>query len=76
MVKYTQTIRWQQSTNCLSVFYHLVGLALKGLRIMEKLLRLDSSYSPGNWGEVSIKLKTKRNILKVSKFYVEKGYLC
>ena len=31
MVKHTQTIRWQQSANCLSVFDHFVGLALKGL---------------------------------------------
>ena len=31
MVKQTQTIRWQQPTNCLSVFDHFLGLALKGL---------------------------------------------
>ena len=31
MIKHTQTIRWQQPTNCLSVFNHLVGLALKKL---------------------------------------------
>ena len=31
MVKHTQTVRRQQSTNCLSVFDHFVGLALKGL---------------------------------------------
>ena len=31
MVKHTQTIRWQQPTNCLSMFEHFVGLALKGL---------------------------------------------
>ena len=31
MVKHTQTILWQQPTNCLSAFDHLVGLALKGL---------------------------------------------
>ena len=31
MVKYTQTIRWQQATNCLSVFDHFVGLARKRL---------------------------------------------
>ena len=29
--KHTQTIRRQQSTNCLSVFEHLVGLVFKGL---------------------------------------------
>ena len=31
MVKHTQTIRWQQLINCLSVFNHFVGLALKRL---------------------------------------------
>ena len=31
MVKHTQTIRGQQPANCLSVFVHFVGLALKGL---------------------------------------------
>ena len=31
MVKHTQTVRWEQQTNCLSVFEHFVGLALKGL---------------------------------------------
>ena len=34
MIKHTQTIRWQQPTNCLSVFDHFVGLALKGLNIV------------------------------------------
>ena len=32
MVKHTQTIRWQQPKNCLNVFEHFVGLALKGLK--------------------------------------------
>ena len=31
MVKHTQTIRRQQLTDCLSVVYRFVGLALKGL---------------------------------------------
>ena len=31
MVKHTQTIRRQKPTNCLSVFDHFVGLALKVL---------------------------------------------
>ena len=39
MVKQTQTIHFQQSTNKLSVFDHFVGLALKGLKI-NRLLRL------------------------------------
>ena len=33
MVKYTQTIRRQKPTNCLSVFDHFVGLALKELKL-------------------------------------------
>ena len=32
MVKHTQTIRRLLPTNCLSVFDHFVGLALKGLK--------------------------------------------
>ena len=32
MVKHTQTIRRQQQTNCLSVFVHSVGLALKNVK--------------------------------------------
>ena len=34
MVKNTQTIRRQKSTNCLSVFDHFVGLVVKGLTIL------------------------------------------
>ena len=32
MLKHTQRIRRQKPTNCLSVFVHFVGLALKGLK--------------------------------------------
>ena len=31
MVKHTQTIRWQQPTNCLSIFDHFVTLSPEGL---------------------------------------------
>ena len=41
MVKHNRKIRWQQPTDCLSVFDHLVGLALKELRF---LLALFSIY--------------------------------
>ena len=34
MFKHTQTIRRLMSTNFLSVFNHLVGLALKGSKIL------------------------------------------
>ena len=32
IIKHSQTIRPQKLTNCLSVFDHYVGLALKGLK--------------------------------------------
>ena len=35
IVKHTQTIRRQQPTNCLSMFDHFGGLALKGLKNTE-----------------------------------------
>ena len=31
MIQHTPSIRLQQPTNCLSVFEHFMGLALKGL---------------------------------------------
>ena len=37
MVKYTKTICRQWPTNCLSVFNHFVGLALKGLRFLNQI---------------------------------------
>ena len=36
MLKHTKTIRRLLPTNCLSVFDHFVGLALKGLRVYER----------------------------------------
>ena len=40
MVKHIQIIRWQQPSNCLSVFDHFVGLSLKGLSAFNLLLAL------------------------------------
>ena len=40
MVKHTQTIFQQQSTNCLSVFDHFVWLAFKGLNQVSKPILL------------------------------------
>ena len=34
---HTQTIRWQQRTNCLSVLDHFAGLALKRLSEFERI---------------------------------------
>ena len=42
MVKHTQTIRGQQPTNCLSVFDHFVGLALKVLKTYLLLTKITS----------------------------------
>ena len=39
MVKHTQTIRRNLPTNCLSVFHHFVGLALKGLNYIIRMLK-------------------------------------
>ena len=36
MATHTQTIRPQQRMDCLSVFDHFVGLALKGLSLVDK----------------------------------------
>ena len=38
MVKHTQTIHQLLPTNCLSVFDHFVGLALKGLNLILAVL--------------------------------------
>ena len=35
MVKHTQTIRRQKTTNSLSAFDHFMGLALKGLMVTQ-----------------------------------------
>ena len=40
MVKHTQTIRRIFPTNCLSVFDHFVGLALKGLSTLQEWFSL------------------------------------
>ena len=44
MVKHTQIIRRQQATNCLSVFDHFVGLALKGLTGFSRYLSVGVKY--------------------------------
>ena len=72
MVKHTQTIRLQQPTNCLSVFDHFVGLALKELIFMKIYQK--------NWYKVFLKniyislwqllfapLDKKYNAMKIAK---------
>ena len=53
MVKLTQTICGQQPTNCLSVFDHFVGLALKGLDIIEKVTGTWSSEACSKLSQTS-----------------------
>ena len=43
MIKHTQTIRRLLSKNCLSVFHHFVGLALKGLTKLLHLIQKPTS---------------------------------
>ena len=45
MVKYTKTIRRLLPKNCLSVFGHYVGLALKVLRIFKYQLKNHEFFS-------------------------------
>ena len=54
MVTYTQTIRWQQPTNCLSVSDHFLGLALKYLKatlVIRSIFRILSSIYDGAFCE-------------------------
>ena len=44
MIKHTQAIRRQQPTNCLKVFDHFVGLALKGLISMHITEALSNKF--------------------------------
>ena len=46
MVKHTQTIFWLLPTNCLSVFDHFMGLALKGLTTFAERSISDLWQSP------------------------------
>ena len=45
MVKDTQTVRWQQPTNCLGVFDHFLRWALKGLSFKVRILKEDKADS-------------------------------
>ena len=45
MVKHAQTTCWQQPTNCLSVFDHFWGLAIKGVN----LVKCNYKFKDGRW---------------------------
>ena len=53
MVKHTQTTCRQQPTNCLSVFGHVVGLALKGLRYLDEFI----SWRKFKWQDIDSKTR-------------------
>ena len=64
MVKHIQTIRRQKPTNCLSVFDHFVGLALKGLSVITFINVQLWQLGP----ETRLKLSPKMGVLKVKKW--------
>ena len=70
MVKHIQTIRWQQPANCLSVFEHFVGLALKRLISSVKLTNsiLLKNYYKVTSGCISI--LQKQFLLTCSELWV------
>ena len=57
MAKHTQTIRRLLPTNCLSVFDHFEGLALK--RVKKRFPKLDYKSSVSEGMEVSKSFKRK-----------------
>ena len=67
MVKHTQTIRLQQRTNCLSVFGHFVGLAVKGLRaIFHDLENLVQSRQLARFGKLFLHTLVWRKVFPTS----------
>ena len=68
MVKQAQTIRLLKPTNCLIVFDHLVGLALRRLKIhLHRILRNPFAIDPVEKGIVSSELMCIRFCVVVSK---------
>ena len=57
MIKHTQAIRRQKLANCLSMFDHCVGLALKGLkRFWQGFYRVTISINPEKFPVKHVKL--------------------
>ena len=72
MVEHTQTIRLQQPTNCLNVFDHFVGFALKELifmKIYQKKLgqSLSEKYLHFIMAVTFAPLDKKCNAMKIAK---------
>ena len=67
MVKHTQTVRRVLPTNCLSVFEHFVGLALKWLTPEKGLQKTSQAYKKC-WPSVNANLPNankKKNFHKI-----------
>ena len=62
MVRHTQTIRRLLPTNCLSVFEHFVGLALKGLRYLNYFMFF--TVGKNGMGEKCLGKRYSRHIRK------------
>ena len=58
MVKHNQTILRFLPTNCLSVFDHFLGLALKGLKILVFHSQVKVSYDNSSVIRLKVNLKT------------------
>ena len=63
MVKHTQKIRRQQPTNCLSVFDHFLGLAVKQLTSMA-MLRVSCRFLPVQLETLFEILESQNHIVK------------
>ena len=77
MVKHTQTIRRQQQTNCLSVFDHFVGLALKGLTddMYFQWIQMKDTIS-NSWKEIVKQENSVNNNLLIIGHHVIKAEWC
>ena len=55
MVKHTQTFPWQKSMNCLSMFDHFVGLALRVTKLVKQI-----KFKVA-WGDLKAKTVSRHN---------------
>ena len=68
MIKYTQTIRLQQPTNCLSVFDHFVKLVLKGLSNFQSTIILQEAIIKKQLRIIFVMLQEKRRVVVSFRF--------
>ena len=67
MVKHTQTMCRQRSTNCLSMFDHFVGAALKGLMKILKYSIIAKLITKRHKTDVEITFSMIKNIKKIKR---------